>query len=347
MADRELLFSITLAVIMLGVTGMVGLAILENTADTTAGSFSSERDDAVLLDGTQWTTVGDYTGTSETVYDSRGYALAFDSTDSVNAPVPDTFPTDSWGVCTAARLNASAQTNRTYTVFASENSSIALYYDHENWRVHYDNGSANESVALGAPAASAGFTNLCTRYNATSNELVLRRNSTQSSPVSLDTSRDLRNVSYGWEGRLDELRVFNDTLSNATMQSYTGDPLLPQPNGDRILRVMFDEGSGTTTDAYFVEGGFSIDGTEWGAGIPGNALSEGTDYQWRTNGPQLRAVSGGRIDGAPVAFAVYDASTVHADWTDSLVNAFNSLETLIAVLSLVLILSYLQLLRGR
>lgn len=335
---RYILILGTLAIVLgaflgAGITAMGGIGTVP--VEPTTGSFVNVSGDITYSDGIA-------------VRATLENALLFDGNSAVTAPAPQNLSKGSWTICTTAELGDGTNLDATYDLVAYENESILLQYDAGKWSAYFDNGTHDAKATIDAPSprgtsgilSSDQFTSVCGRYNETSNELVIARDDTFSNPEALDASTDARNVSFEWVGRQDEVRLFNSSVSNATIASYAADPIKPQPGTDRVARFMFDEGEGSTTTVYFADVEASIGGAEWTDGVPRPGVDEGTDYELQKEPLQLKVLSGGYLDGAPVVFVISGLGP----WLNLLIqlsSAVSGALNLIALVPLILAALYL------
>lgn len=273
-------------------------------------------------------------------------AIFFDGNDTVDVSEPGNITNSSWTICSTVQLGHDTNLNATYDVVAYENESILIQYDAGEWAAYYDNGTHDGRAVIDAPSprgTSGGLlssgdplTSICGRYNDSSNELVVTRDGSVSSPVALTSSTAVRNVSWQWVGSQDEVRIFNRSTTNATITSYADDPIRPQPNTDRVARFMFDEGDGSTTTVYFADVTASIGGAEWAEGVTAPGLSEGTDYELADTPLRVKVLSGGYLEGAPAIWVIRPGGGVFATVIDTVLNLGASSLVIIALATVLL-----------
>ncbi len=259
-------------------------------------------------------------------------ALLFDGEGShVSAGAPENISDGSWTVCAAVELGSDANLDATYDVLAYDNTSILIQYDAGNWSTYHDNGTHTARATIEAPnprgTSADPFTAVCGRYNATANDLVVSRDDTISSAISLTTANTSLNTSWEWIGRQDEVRLFNTSVSNSTIEAYADDPIQPLPGNDRAVRFLFDEGEGSTTHGYFANVDASIGGAEWTNGLSKPGISIGTDYEFDRSPLRIKVLSSGYLDSAPVVFVVQQADVWY-----SLLTTFGDFGSLALVL---------------
>lgn len=300
------------------ITVVIAIAIIANFI-TAAGFMSGSA--AVKASTESNTTINSAISeipSSVTVRATTEKALAFDGNQSVDSSAPVNATNGSWTLCSTVELNSSANLNATYDVLAYDNETALLQYDAGQWRIYYDNGTADGTATIDAPDPTNGLRAVCGRYNATANRLYVVRDGAFSAPGSLTTSTTSRNVSWEWYGRQDEVRVFGNDVSNTTLIEYAEDPVRPQPTEDRLARFMFDEGEGSTTTVYFANATADVSGLTWtdGVGNPrkwlglASAIEEGDDYVLIGDPFSIRLVDGGYLDGAPIVYVSWTSGSI-------------------------------------
>jgi len=253
---------------------------------------------------------------SVSVQATKENALKFDGESYVASSGPSDLDNGSWSVCVSTHLPQEANANATYTAYAYNNSSILIQYDAGEWMAYHDNGTVDgkATVASSGPNQddsglffgwfsddSKDFVPVCGVYNATSNEISVTAEG-QTSTSSLSSSTTSRNVSEDWVGTLDEVRTFDGALSSNQVDQYMSDPIKPMDGANRTSRLMFDEGSGSTTTVYFAGTSATINGAAWTNGVQGPNLEKGTDYELHEEPFAITILSGGYLEGSPVQF---------------------------------------------
>lgn len=232
-------------------------------------------------------------------------ALLFDGSSSVSTNAAQNMTDGSWSVCSSAQLADTASPNETYTVFAHDNASVLILYDAGQWTASYDNGTADARATIDAPSPKDGYTAVCARYDASTEELVVARDGTVSAPDTMDTITNVRNATWDWNGKLDEIRVWDEAVSNSTITAYSDDPVQPLNSTSQIARFMFDEGKGSSTTVHYSASDATVHGAQWSEGVEGPNLKRGTDYEVYGDPLTVKVVSGSYLEGAPVAFATW------------------------------------------
>jgi len=233
---------------------------------------------------------------------TREYAASFpDEGGYVDTPAVGN---GSLTVCGSAELASDANTAATYTVWAGKNGTRALHYDSGVWLWYVANETTgtSETVTLPAPSPSDALTQVCGRYNASAQTVTMSREESVSATLALTSETEDRNVSREWYGRIDEVRRFGGAVDDATLTAYGDDPIQPLPSAPRDGRLLFDEGSGSTSHVYFDGSDATLVNVGWTAGLSDVSLDRGTDYELHGSPFSLRVLSGGYLEGAPVVF---------------------------------------------
>lgn len=271
-------------------------------------------------------------------------ALFFDGSAYVESSAPGDVG-ESWTLCSTGELGDDANQNATYSLAAYENESIHLQYDAGQWAVYHDNGSHDGRAAISATADD--LTPVCARYDAGSNDLSIE-DTDSNATAQLTSSTTSRNVSWEWIGRIDETRVFNESIDDANVTAYLDDPVQPLPGTNRAARFMFDEGSGSSTTVYFAGVDATLVGTAWTDGVENpststlfgttSAIQEGDDYELDDSPFSIRLVEDGYLDGAPV---------IHIEWSGSGWIPINATGLLALFAALVVMMAFVGEIRKR
>lgn len=267
--------------------------------------------DDVLLDTSIREMPGDVT-----VKATKGNAVHLDGNAYVEADEPADLDNGSWTVCAATYLDPDANADATYSVYAYENETIVLQYDGGDWLAYYDNGSADGKATIDAPGPAAendgGFLGLnddegreyapvCARFDDSSDELAVISD-TASSTSTLTTETTSRDLARNWVGSIDEVRTFDGAVTDSKIDAYTADQIQPLPGTNRSSRMMFDEGSGSSSTVYFASGDATLHGAAWADGVDDPGLTEGQDYDVEANPLSVTIIAGGYLDGSPVQY---------------------------------------------
>jgi len=95
---------------------------------------------------------------------------------------------------------------------------------------------------------------------------------------------------------------------------------------------MYDEGSGTTTEAYFASASSAtITNPTWTSGVADPTLDRGTDYELNADPFEVRFPSSGYFDGAPVAYVDWSTATAMPFDFSGLLTLFAALLALVYI----------------
>ncbi len=323
--------SVIVTLVVIGVILFTGTYIANGVVQNDPGGGDVSQ--PAMLDGTDWTTLGDSIGKNEQVYNSLGYAINltgssdsyFRSTEDIDVANDDT-----WTVSTWAAANSSSS-ERTVVSLEGE---IIITYDAAagNWTGWYYDEGDRDSYTVNVSASSPNsLTNVMLVRDGET--LTIYENNTAGESVDLsgDNIVDAPITSDNWDGRIDEVRTFDDALSSSQRNSLHSDPVAPLAGTNRTARIMFDEagkdnqllffapGKVTTSNAAYSDG---LDGSKMDGVSVWNDITSQTDYRWDKTGPRIRAVDGGELDGAPVAYVSYrtqsNLDTFADDWTQTI-----------------------------
>lgn len=337
-----LMVTVVAAFLILFVGIFAASAVIEMDGGST-GSGGGFAQDAALLQGT-----GTYVsiesnriGTNETVFDSRGYAMNFSGAAGSNATIDGgDFYDDSgnWTVATWARTDSGA-TFENGTVLATQ--SITLFQNRTagTWNLTYYNQSNRETYAtsVNAPDQPASWAHLLIESNGT--HVTLWRNNTDSSTINVTgTSADEYTVSQEYNGRIEETRTWNATLTNAERQRLIDSPIDPEANASRTARVMYDEPYRNFQYVFHSPTELNYNNVEFSDGFAGENLTATGNYTWDTDGPRIRPEAGGELDTQPVAYVDYNYENVFGP--QILVDPFESAIGLAALVPILAILGY-------
>lgn len=343
-----------LAVLVISIALLAGVTIADGLAGATGEPNEVERtyDRHVGLNSPgSWTRIAYDDGFNETVVNSLGHAVNLtgandsyiQSRDEVN------FGDDTWTVTAWGYVDNDAASD-TRTLVSVDGRVIIDYNGSQGvWTAwYYDDGSRNSyRVNVSAPNQPTNFSMVTVRANDT--HLTIFRNTTQGETEALSGSSIAQaNVNAtNWDGRLEELRTFDDPLSDSEISSLHSQPVHPQPGTNRTARAMFDQPDRATQHLYFTGTGLLTSNVTYSAGHPGsemqgvslwNELTGESDYRWDSDGPRIMAVDGGELDGAPVAFVSFDSRAMLPDMVQGFANfiEFAALVPLILIVVVVI-----------
>lgn len=266
--------------------------------------------DAINLENRDSAQLDYYTATNQQVYDSLGNSIElsgssdsyFQSQDNVDFNTTGEFTLSTW-----VYADSSISGERTV---ASLNGRLVQTYNSTtgNWEVWYYDERTTDSYELEANATSPGsFENVQVVSDGNSIELYVSSTSTPDDTVQLDGGFVESPNASNWDGRIDEVRTFDTALNATQRQSLRNDPVGPLPDST-TARIMFDERGTSTQLLFYASGGVDTFNANIVDGLNGSLLTEGTDYSWDSSSPGIEVLSGGRLDGAPVAYASFDYS---------------------------------------
>ena len=289
--------------------GMVFLAIVVVVLSTVVGMAFSMAGGATVLEtapdtATQVDSIDD-PGDDLTVRATTGNALRLDGggshvRDPTNASV---FTDGGWAVALTADPDETVLGNETTaSLYAANNDTAHLLLEKGNWTAHYETASG-DTAHVEAPANLSAQTSVgATFFNNSDgpDQLVLYVDGSRVDSDQPDATTAPRSPAYAWIGSLDEVRIWNGSLSEGGHSAYAADPVRPLPTG-ASARLMFNDGY--VDRVYYADGDATLVGdTSLVDGVAGPDLAAGTDYQTTTDPFTFEVVGGGYLDGAPVVF---------------------------------------------
>lgn len=355
-SDTDGLPELIILMILLGVILFVGLSVASATLDTTDNTRENVTEPA-LLDATTWTTIDDNTGTDETVKNSLGNAVTltgandsyYQSTSNL-----DLIQDDTWTISTGVKIDPGASGVNQSVL--SSNGELIIWYNASNstydaW--FYENGGQNTyRVSVNVSGPTNALTTVTVARDG--DTLTIYRNTTAGASINVtqtNTAPSPANLS-NLNGTIDEVRAFDDALNSSQRTDLHSNRVAPLPNTNRTARIMFDEQNTNPQLLFFSSGSISLsNATITPDGYPGSVMDPDTisnqlagtvDYDWSTDGPEIRATDGGELDGAPVAYAQYTSyglvGTIVGDFQTAMILA----GILIILLPLGAIIMYLR-----
>lgn len=338
----DVIITIGIAVVVL----FISLA-MANTIVTTEGVGDTSVSTAAALDGPdQWTRLDESAGTDETVYDSRGYAINLTGADDSYFKSDSTIDYGSGGFSTSVWASVdNPSKNETMAVVSLDGRAVIAYNGTgaDEWVGWYYNESSRNSytVKVDAVGDTGNLHHLVLRANGT--HLSMYRNDTDAAHTAFVSRnvKDAPNTTQNWDGRVEELRTFNSALNASVRSSLFSDGVAAQPGTNRTARAMFDQPNKDTQLLFFTSASLTTSNVSYSAGLIGNELVPGSnllsqsDYGWRTEGPQISPLEGGRLEYAPVAYVDYDKKT--AGNLNSFIRQTESIVSMIALLLFVVL----------
>lgn len=237
---------------------------------------------------------------------TQEYAVQIDGDGYVAGDEPDGWADGNWSACLVANANADEINEQaTYNLLSYDNATILLEYHSGEWRaIHY---VGDESATVTADATDTTETPICTAWDGVDESLSIYVDGTLEDSSPADADDPDRQVANDWIGWIDEVRLVNATIGESTASTYAEDPVDPL-EVDHDARLMFNEGEGDETTAYYQGATWAVVNAEWVDGVEGPELLEGTDYAVETNPLELQLLESGYLDGAPVGFASWDGN---------------------------------------
>lgn len=347
------------AVIIVVAAGL-GIAFLDSVAsmnvsqdpDSSTAAITAQNE-TVLLDGAgNWTTIDSGTGTNETVFDSRGHAINLTGADDSYVESESQFEIaadKTWTIHVGARVDSAAQ-NDTMTAISANGRVVVTYNGSvDEWQAWYYEEDDRDSYQVNVSATNQpqNYTHVFVQSNGT--HISIYRNTTQGSVANIsqnDTVAAPINNS-NWNGRLDELRTFDDPLTSTERSNLVADPVAPRVGTNRTSRIMFDEPARATQRIFFTDTDLQTSNATYSDGFAGSTMVNGTDYEWDTDGPRIKPLAGGDLDGAPVAYVDYDLEGGSATLLTPTLNSWADFVQVAILVPLILVaVLILRLLRG-
>lgn len=295
-------------------------AIMDETAELQGQSVDEQHVDVVpAADFGQFVFLDHGHGTNETVRRSAGWAVNtsgqndsyVQTRDGINISAGANWTISVWGWVDAASQNAEM------TLLSVDGSVLVTYNGSApRWEVwYYDRGSRRSfATNVTAPDQPSAWVNLQVSANGT--HLTLTRNGSANSSVNI-TRANTTDAPVGagaWDGRIEELRTFNQTLPDAVAQDLVDHPLDPRPFRDRTARVMFDERGSATQSVFFTDTRLQQFNVHFSPGFQARALTRGQNYEWRENGPQINVNGSGTLANVPAVYATYRQESTLRRW---------------------------------
>lgn len=306
-------------------------------------------------------------GTDETVYNSLGKAVVIAGTDDsyVQSDGSIDFSTDAnWTVSVWASKSPDAPTGQQASrrAVVSLNGRLIIYHQPSlgQWSAwYYNEGSTNSYIVNVSTGGGQGaLQNIQVLANGTHLKIYRNNSIGEVENITVENIEDAPVASSNWWGRLEELRTFDDALDNSQRQQLVDSPVDPLASANRTSRVMFDQAEKSTQLIFFTSASLTQSNVTFDDGHPGsvmdgqstlNDITGTTDYVWDPDGPRIYTVSGGELDGAPVAYVTFEFSNEFSRliMVRNYEQLIGTVEVLFTVIVLVIVLSYLLLLRDR
>lgn len=346
-ATEVLIASVVIVIALL--SGLIIVDEFVSARDAGGGDTRVQRAEALLQSSGTFVDIADgQTGHNETVYQTTGYAINLSgaSDSEFGATGVHDFGSDtSWHASVWAAPDAGTD-RQAMKVASVSDGELIIYYNGSagEWAAWYYRADTRDAyeVAVGASSPQGTLTNIQVRANGT--HLAIYRNATvgEQADITSDSSADSPTEAGNWDGRIDELRVFDDPADSANRSALYNGPTEQRPGLNRSVRLMFDQPARPETLILIAGGSAAPTNTTFSAGHPAdvmqvknlaNDLSGDSDYRFRRSGPEVAPVAGGELDGAPVAYVDYDRPGTDV----SLVGLFGPFSQLAAIIPLVLV----------
>lgn len=340
---------ISFTILLIGVSVLSPVISITGADQTDNGTHIDNQ--TVRLDGAGNTVdlSGAEYGEDETVLDSRGYAIRLaGSNDSyVESDQDINISSDnSWTVSVGASVNGSASASELSAV--SLNARLVISYNRTagEWRAWYYDESDRASYNLSVSGANQPGSLATVQVVSNGSHVTLYRDNTVSDTVNITGSGGFASApvnSSSWYGRLDEVRTYDTNLSDSQRQTLVDDPVRGLPDAPTTARVMFDIPETNTEPVFFSPATMRLSNVTYVDGYDGNEMDEGrfaamgADYKWTDDGPTIRPIEDGDLDGAPVAFVTY---TGYDTGVGQLLSGFRSALMLAGLLPVLLVLGY-------
>lgn len=326
-----------ISVVVIGIIAMVGVMIVGQVAGAGLsmglGSVSEQIEFPETNDSYE---ISDSEQQFTTVSATRERAIAFDGGDAqssyVESPTAGGWESGDWAILVTATPEAS---NGTHTILAYDNESVVVEYHNDSYRATILGDTQNGTVSIADPG---GQTPLGVSHDDSEDELTIRTPDGNET-ANLTTTEPDRDVSLAFDGTIDEARVLNETLTAGEYQTYADDPIDPLNGSEHSLRLMFDEGGGSDTRAFYAgsDATARLSGHTWTDGVADPALDEGTDFTISDSPFTLGIPDGSYFEGAPIVYVNSD-SLISAS-ISSIATGFSNSFAFIPIVMLVLLAS--------
>lgn len=343
-------------IVMVGATGAM---ILDDFAQSTGidTAQSVDNQSALFEQDDQFVQLSEHIGQNEQVYKTTGNAVNLtgsddsyiESTQDVNISGGSEWTISAWG-------HVDSPEGLTQMALVDINGRVIITYDPalsqwSGW--YYDDGNRGSyRVNVSASGSEEGnLTNIQLRHNGT--HLEIYRNNTLGETANT-TGGAIEPAPVGtsnWDGRLEELRTFGKALNQTERQTVVNQPVQQLPDSDPTARAMFDQAGRQSQLLLYSAANIRTSNVSYSSGFAaqkmdsGGLLSNG-DYAWREEGAQISALSGGELDGAPVAYVSYDTS---GDAAGNIIESYTSFTGIMsavpAILGILMIVGILGRLR--
>ena len=265
------------------------------------------------------------------VRDTTGYALSFDGDGYVTTGEEDIDGLeDNWSVTTAVWIDQDA-TDGDMVVLATGDPDLIIRYNDSQWHAFVYGITDSYELTLDA-TDETNRTHVTVQLNESSLALYERTgaDTEQSVTTDLDGGSVEGNLSAAEDlsGQLDETRLFDEELNQSQRADLYTDPARGVVGANETARLMYDEGSGSTTAVFFQGIDAEVVNAEWVAdGVAPTVLTDGVDYE--IDDGEIRALEGGALDNRGVAWVEYEFRA--ATWVGAILSLASTAVSLFAI----------------
>lgn len=267
---------------------------------------------------------------------TKGHGITLGGEGHVAANAPSDWPgAGNWTTCATGRLKEGFNDQAAYTLLAVENETVTLHYDDGVWAGYHEREDGNASRVTLPANEPTTWTTLCLKHENDTESLLLYRDGEKSGIGNYGDAK--RPMGNDWIGDVDEVRFFDIDLDDAEAQTYADAPAAGLGVED-VARWMFEEGSGGTTDAFFMDATATLEGdAQWGDGVDDPGLVEGEDYERGVDPLDVTPIAGGLIDASPILYVSW--ATGLGGHFATVMSGISSALQLVPILLLVMIAS--------
>lgn len=343
--DQGDLGGAVLTIVIIIIILLVATSMFSQLSQTQPGTDESVTREAALLDGTSFTTLRSGIGRGETAYETTGYGVNLTGASDSYVRAKSNFEIaedQTWTVSAWGYVEQGSGSDDMGLVSADGRVTISYNGSASQWEAwYYDEGARNSyQVNVSASGNEVGnYTNVMVRANGT--HFTIYRNNTQGEIVNITLSSitDAPVNATNWNGRIEEIRTFDDALTSSERSSLVSSPAEELPAPNVTARAMFDQPDRSTQLLLYTGTSLDQSNASFSQGFAEQIMSAqgvlgGGDYEWDNNGPKIRALSGGDLDGAPVVYASYE----YDGDTSFMVDAWNDTVGLAALLPILILL---------
>lgn len=312
---RGIVAAIT-TVTVAGTVLLAGFIMLPPLLDL--GDFQGPEDSYARIEGSHdyvGVAGADSYGKNETIVNSRGNAIkttgAADSYVTADGDVA-LATNGTWSVQQAVAIDKNATSGK-HVILSIGDPDLLLLYDNStgtaNWSAVWFSATDSYRVNISAPSPTAR-THVYAQMNGSN--LTIWRNETKGGSTTIDgAGAPTGNLTTadGCPCWLEETRAWDDYLNASQRNQTISQPVAPL-EANQTLRIMYDKGTGGEVLVFWTGQTGTVSNATWVDGYDGTVLSSGGlvaagDYDWRGDGPEVKATVGGALDGAPVAWVDY------------------------------------------